>query len=178
MVTKNKAGSGAPAPLPSEATSTSEPAPSSGQTQLPTTAAASPPPAAPSGEEKPPEEPVTVSPQESIVSSIPPSGSMGREDDAASTLVTGSEYETMLTEIMSMGYERERVVAALRASYNNPHRAVEYLLTVRRLTRQILPKVFLISSCFSSKVWLYGSCFPPLMSLAVIIFYTLCHMSY
>uniref|UniRef100_A0A8C2SJJ5 UV excision repair protein RAD23 n=1 Tax=Capra hircus TaxID=9925 RepID=A0A8C2SJJ5_CAPHI len=43
--------------------------------------------------------------------------------------VTGSEYETMLTEIMSMGYERERVVAALRASYNNPHRAVEYLLT-------------------------------------------------
>ncbi|NWI24242.1 RD23A protein, partial [Sula dactylatra] len=47
--------------------------------------------------------------------------------------VTGSEYETMLTEIMSMGYERERVVAALRASYNNPHRAVEYLLTTRPL---------------------------------------------
>ncbi|NXN77555.1 RD23A protein, partial [Bombycilla garrulus] len=42
--------------------------------------------------------------------------------------VTGSEYETMLAEIVSMGYERERVVAALRASYNNPHRAVEYLL--------------------------------------------------
>ncbi|XP_048348238.1 UV excision repair protein RAD23 homolog A-like isoform X2 [Sphaerodactylus townsendi] len=65
---------------------------------------------------------MTVSPLETTVG-------MGREDDAASTLVTGSEYETMLTEIMSMGYERERVVAALRASYNNPHRAVEYLLT-------------------------------------------------
>lgn len=50
---------------------------------------------------------------------------------APPSTVTGSEYETMLTEIMSMGYERERVVAALRASYNNPHRAVEYLLTVR-----------------------------------------------
>lgn len=47
-------------------------------------------------------------------------------------LVTGAEYEAMLTEIVSMGYERERVVTALRASYNNPHRAVEYLLTVSR----------------------------------------------
>lgn len=55
----------------------------------------------------------------------------GDPSPAAPSTVTGSEYETMLTEIMSMGYERERVVAALRASYNNPHRAVEYLLTVR-----------------------------------------------
>ncbi|KAK7797158.1 hypothetical protein U0070_020297 [Myodes glareolus] len=53
----------------------------------------------------------------------------GDPGPAAPFTVTGSEYETMLTEIMSMGYERERVVAALRASYNNPHRAVEYLLT-------------------------------------------------
>nr|KAF6402251.1 RAD23-like protein A, nucleotide excision repair protein [Rousettus aegyptiacus] len=80
-------------------------------------------------DKSPSEESVPTTSPESVSGSVPSSGSSGREEDAASTLVTGSEYETMLTEIMSMGYERERVVAALRASYNNPHRAVEYLLT-------------------------------------------------
>ena len=69
---------------------------------------------------------------------------LGDPGPSAPSTVTGSEYETMLAEIMSMGYERERVVAALRASYNNPHRAVEYLLTVRQppapAGRPVLPQ--------------------------------------
>ncbi|XP_067416567.1 UV excision repair protein RAD23 homolog A [Emydura macquarii macquarii] len=130
MVTKTKSGSGAPAPQPGDAgpASAPEPAPAAGQTPAPAASADAVPPVAPS-EEKPPEELAAVKTPECTAGSVPSSGSVGRQDDAASTLVTGSEYETMLTEIMSMGYERERVVAALRASYNNPHRAVEYLLT-------------------------------------------------
>ncbi|XP_040549019.1 UV excision repair protein RAD23 homolog A isoform X2 [Gallus gallus] len=127
MVTKAKAALGTAAPEPAaSAAATSEPAPT--PAPPPAADAVPPPPAAPS-EEQPPQDLPPLTLTEPTTGSVPPPRGAGRSADAASTLVTGSEYETMLTEIMSMGYERERVVAALRASYNNPHRAVEYLLT-------------------------------------------------
>ncbi|XP_051233786.1 RAD23 homolog A, nucleotide excision repair protein b isoform X2 [Dicentrarchus labrax] len=81
-------------------------------------------------EEKPREDPEN---EPSAPATVHPSASslvdeLGLLEEAASILVTGPAYENLVSEIMSMGYEREKVVAALRASYNNPDRAVEYIL--------------------------------------------------
>lgn len=52
---------------------------------------------------------------------------------AASNLVAGSNLDQIVNQLMDMGggnWDKDTVLRALRAAYNNPERAVEYLYSV------------------------------------------------
>lgn len=56
---------------------------------------------------------------------------------AASSLVAGNNLDGAIQQILDMGggtWDRDTVVRALRAAFNNPERAVEYLYSVSLLT--------------------------------------------
>ncbi|XP_019427642.1 PREDICTED: ubiquitin receptor RAD23c-like isoform X3 [Lupinus angustifolius] len=90
-------------------------------------------PQAPAGTVPPPV-PVTAPAPSTAPASIPTSTAVREGSDiygqAASNLVAGTNLEEIIQEILAMGggsWDRDTVVRALRAAYNNPERAVEYL---------------------------------------------------
>lgn len=43
-------------------------------------------------------------------------------------ILTGPQYNKALEDITNMGFDKELVAKALKAAYNNPDRAIDYLL--------------------------------------------------
>ncbi|XP_013630535.1 PREDICTED: ubiquitin receptor RAD23c [Brassica oleracea var. oleracea] len=78
-----------------------------------------------------PESVSTTPPESTLAPESTPAGSQGDVyGQAASNLAAGSNLESTILQILDMGggaWDRDTVVRALRAAFNNPERAVEYL---------------------------------------------------
>eukprot|EP00929_Paragymnodinium_shiwhaense_P051398 TRINITY_DN2586_c2_g1_i1.p1 TRINITY_DN2586_c2_g1~~TRINITY_DN2586_c2_g1_i1.p1 ORF type:complete len:382 (+),score=139.80 TRINITY_DN2586_c2_g1_i1:107-1252(+) len=59
----------------------------------------------------------------------PADGGPAPMDTATSAFVGGGAMEGTIKQLMDMGFEREQVERCLRAAFNNPDRAVEYLMS-------------------------------------------------
>lgn len=129
MLTKSKSSSGEGSATSTVATAkspqSSTPAPSSTPASTAAEVPAASPAAAPSPAPAPTPTPApTVAPASAAV---PGSDVYGQ---AASSLVAGNNLDGAIQQILDMGggtWDRETVVRALRAAFNNPERAVEYL---------------------------------------------------
>ncbi|GAA5993375.1 hypothetical protein JCM10908_002636 [Rhodotorula pacifica] len=125
MVSKPKAQ---PAP------STSAPAPATASSATATAQAVPPqtpaqPTATPAVPNAPAPAPAASAPVTAEPETPAPANENQQPGDSSTSFISGSALETSISEMVNMGFPREQVQRAMRASFNNPHRAVEYLMT-------------------------------------------------
>ncbi|CAN1851643.1 Ubiquitin receptor RAD23c [Linum perenne] len=128
MLSKSKSSSGEGSTASTvKAPQTSTPSATAPQTGAPLSTAPQAPVATPLAAPAPASIPAVqapAAPAAPIASDVDPYG------QAASNLVAGTNLEGTVQQIIDMGggiWDKETVIRALRAAYNNPERAVEYL---------------------------------------------------
>ncbi|CAO3568332.1 unnamed protein product [Mortierella alpina] len=125
MVTKAKTAA-ASSSKPAAATTTPTPA------SAPAPAPAAATPAAPVAQASTEQAAAAAAPVNAPVVGENPTPAASTEPAAPSddnALLTGSRLETAIQNMMEMGFPRDQCLLAMRASFNNPDRAVEYLMT-------------------------------------------------
>ncbi|GJN91347.1 hypothetical protein Rhopal_004368-T1 [Rhodotorula paludigena] len=125
MVTKPKAAPAAAPAAPAASTSAPAAAPAApAPAAVPQTPAQ--PSATPVAPNAPGPAPAAAAPATTEAETPAPANQPG---DSSASFLAGSALETSISEMVSMGFPRDQVQRAMRASFNNPHRAVEYLMT-------------------------------------------------
>ncbi|KAJ3489122.1 hypothetical protein NLI96_g2373 [Meripilus lineatus] len=127
MVSKPKASAAGTSSSAAPSTSTPvAPVPTPAAPAEPTTPAPAPVAAAP----QPPNAPILTPATATPIEALAPPPQAERAFGDMSSFLTGSQLQSTIQNMIEMGFEREQVMRALRASYNNPDRAVEYLFNV------------------------------------------------
>ncbi|KAE8899597.1 hypothetical protein PF005_g6202 [Phytophthora fragariae] len=127
MVTKPKAPKPSAAAAPAAAAPASTPAAAAAAPAPAAAPAAAPAPAAPSTSSASSSSSATA-PAVSTPSAAPATTAASSSSGDGSGLVEGEQMSATVQQLVDMGFPEDQVRSALRAAFNNPERAVEYLM--------------------------------------------------